>query len=80
LIETKWRRYLSIDQCIVFGLRAVADIAQAFNEALGRDTVMADDPNAAPSQAAETPPRTAPDRAVHARAVKAEKHAHRKCL
>ncbi|KAE9121213.1 hypothetical protein PF010_g7183 [Phytophthora fragariae] len=73
-------------------------IARASNEALDRDTRMADDrdtapsqagrvaamaggPDAAPSQAgvaAGTPPRTAAERAAHARAVKAEKQAHHK--
>jgi hypothetical protein len=57
----------------VCGLRALAGAAQAFNDVLGRNTVMVDNPDAAPSQAdkaAEIPPRTAPDRAAHARAVR----------
>ncbi|KAE9022100.1 hypothetical protein PR002_g12057 [Phytophthora rubi] len=71
-------------------------IARASNEALirytrmandrdaapsqaGRDAAMAGGPDAAPSQAgvaAGTPPRTAAERAAHARTVKAEKQAH----
>ncbi|KAE9007469.1 hypothetical protein PF005_g9069 [Phytophthora fragariae] len=77
--------------------QAAQDIVRASNEALDRDTRMADNPEAGPSQAgrdaamaddsdatpsqaglaADTPPRTAPDHAAHARAVKAERHAHR---
>ncbi|KAE8973133.1 hypothetical protein PF002_g25997 [Phytophthora fragariae] len=59
----------------------MVDNPEAGPSQAGRDAAMADDPDAAPSQAgldADTPPRTAPDHAAHARAVKAEKHAHRK--
>ncbi|KAE9194497.1 hypothetical protein PF005_g17663, partial [Phytophthora fragariae] len=59
----------------------MVDNPEAGPSQAGRDAAMADDPDAAPSQAgldADTPPRTAPDRAAHALAVKAEKHVHRK--
>ncbi|KAE9156811.1 hypothetical protein PF004_g32457 [Phytophthora fragariae] len=60
--------------------RMVDDPEAGLSQA-GRDAAMADDPDATPSQAGldtDTPSRSAPDHAVHARAVKAEKHAHRK--
>ncbi|KAE8953987.1 hypothetical protein PF011_g32247 [Phytophthora fragariae] len=61
----------------------MADNRDATPSQAGVDAAMAGGSDAAPSKAgnaADTPPRTAADRAAHARAAKAEKKAHHKCL
>ncbi|KAE8883053.1 hypothetical protein PF003_g32866 [Phytophthora fragariae] len=59
----------------------MADNRDATPSQAGGDAAMAGGSDAAPSKAgnaADTPPRTAADRAAHARAAKTEKQAHRK--
>ncbi|KAE8905703.1 hypothetical protein PF005_g5274 [Phytophthora fragariae] len=78
------RSYLPIRSSASEGLgqdNKMADNRDATPSQAGGGAAMAGGSDAAPSKAgnaADTPPRTAADRAAHARAAKAEKQAHRK--